>query len=189
MTEKFPSDEPPKKRGRPKKIFSDSSFRTKERNVAFLMENYSLEELEYAVERLKKKKSIDKINICPSKALTLYMDLDLSERKYKVLRSTMNSIIPDCLPSLYMLQMEKKKRLPTITVSEVSAEVNLKSILRRTAEGVLSLCNVEGNTNKISLICKWGMDGSSGHSRYKQKFADEEHTDEFMFLVAFVPLR
>lgn len=34
------------------------------------------------------------------------------------------------------------------------------------------------------------MDGSSGHSSYKQVFQTEEHgTDEFLFFIAVVPLR
>lgn len=44
--------------------------------------------------------------------------------------------------------------------------------------------------HQTTLECKWGMDGSSGHSRYKQVFQTEEHgTDEFLFFIALVPLR
>lgn len=45
----------PTKRGRPTKIFDECSTRTKKRRVAQLIENYSLEDLEFAI---KKKKNI-----------------------------------------------------------------------------------------------------------------------------------
>lgn len=39
------------------------------------------------------------------------------------------------------------------------------------------------------LISKWGCDGSSGHSTYKQKYESNSATDEFLFVFTFVPLR
>ncbi|XP_036346988.1 uncharacterized protein LOC118756322 [Rhagoletis pomonella] len=33
------------------------------------------------------------------------------------------------------------------------------------------------------------MDGSSGHSRYKQKFSAEDLSDEFIFVIALLPLK
>lgn len=38
-------------------------------------------------------------------------------------------------------------------------------------------------------MSKWGCDGSSGHSTYKQRFENTSATDEFLFLYSFVPLR
>lgn len=43
--------------------------------------------------------------------------------------------------------------------------------------------------NDLILECKWGFDGSSGHSIYKQKFENQDATDEFIFAASFVPLR
>lgn len=102
-----------------------------------------------------------------SKALALYLDLDLSERKYIILRSVINELHPKCLPSLYTLRHEKRNVLPIVTATENSAKVNFKSIMLRTAEGVLGLRDIQQNLRKIQLICKWGLYGSSGHSRYK----------------------
>ena len=39
------------------------------------------------------------------------------------------------------------------------------------------------------LILKWGCDGSSGHSEYKQKFSDPANSDASVFLSSIVPLR
>lgn len=88
-----------------------------------------------------------------SKALALYLDLDLSERKYIILRSVINELHPKCLPSLYALRHEKRNVLPIVTATENSAEANLKSIIRRTAEGVLGLCDIQQNLRKFQLIC------------------------------------
>lgn len=117
-----------------------------------------------------------------AKALSLYIDLDLSETKYNILRKTVNKLHPNCLPSLYALRNEKLKLIPKIIATEDSAEVDLKSIMQRTAEGIIEQSHIEDAVTKLTLICKWG------HSRYKQKFEKENGTDEFIFFVAF-PLR
>lgn len=36
---------------------------------------------------------------------------------------------------------------------------------------------------------KWGCDGYSGHSLYKQSFEDTDSTDEYMFIISLVPIR
>lgn len=184
-----------KTRGRPKKNFEETGNKTKNRRVSYLIENYSLEELKFAVktkERLNSVSGSQKTNLkslSVAKTVALFMDLDLSERKYLILHQAINELHPNSLPSLYALQNEKKNLVPPIIVTEISAEVDLKTLMRRTAESVIELCNVQDKACKMSLICKWGIDGSSGHSLYKQKFENESHTDEFMFFAAFVPLR
>lgn len=47
------------------------------------------------------------------------------------------------------------------------------------------------NIEKVEadLICKWGCDGSSGQSEYKQKFNEENNSDANIFLTSFVPLQ
>lgn len=184
------------KSGRKKKVFSQSSVRSKNRKISELIENYSFEELQYAADKLRKRcnNNLDSTKadvkcISIEKSLALYMDLDLSERKYNVLREAINELHPNCLPSLYALRNEKLKFLPPIATTEISAEVDLKCIMCKTAESVIKICNTEQKCTKLSLICKWGMDGSSGHSRYKQKFENENSSDEFIFFIAFVPLR
>lgn len=180
----------PKKSGRPMKIFVNCSKRTKNRKVSKLMEQYSLEELELAVQKMKggKHKEEEK-RLSPSDALALYLNLDISERKYNILRKAVNVLHPHCFPSLYSLRNQKQKLVPTVTATETSAEVDLKSIMRLTTERVLDLCKVQDKMCKLQLIGKWGMDGSSGHSRYKQKFSNADQTDEFMFFIAFVPIK
>lgn len=41
---------------------------------------------------------------------------------------------------------------------------------------------------KLNLISKWGFDGASNQSRYKQKM-DSEHVDSSLFMTSLVPLK
>lgn len=41
----------------------------------------------------------------------------------------------------------------------------------------------------LRIIYKWGCDGSSGQSEYKQKFNSEDSSDAHMFLTSFIPLQ
>jgi len=50
---------------------------------------------------------------------------------------------------------------------------------------------IEGQENlqKLCLITKWGFDGSSDHSEYKQKFVSSSTNDASIFSSSLVPLR
>lgn len=90
---------------------------------------------------------------------------------------------------LFQLKHAKNAILPSkINLTDTSAEVDLQELLQKTTESILKLTDVDSQ-KRLKLICKWGMDGSSGHSQYKPKFSNKESTDEFLFLMAMVPLR
>lgn len=43
------------------------------------------------------------------------------------------------------------------------------------------------DSNELTLITKWGCDGSSGQSEYKQRFTqDEQISDAYMFMISMV---
>ena len=46
----------------------------------------------------------------------------------------------------------------------------------------------DGKTKKLVLVSKWGCDGSTGHSQYKQKASSENLSDNDLFLSSVVPL-
>lgn len=50
------------------------------------------------------------------------------------------------------------------------------------------MCKISDNVNNLKIVYKWGMDGSGGHSMYKQNFSNSTLSDEYIFLVACVPL-
>lgn len=94
-------------------------------------------------------------------------------------------------PSYHSLMNYKKVCLPSeCSISETSAEIPLQNALDH---WIHRLTLIQGSIfifeNKLNLICKWGCDGSSGHSRYKQKFSSNESDDEYLFLISFVPIK
>lgn len=54
---------------------------------------------------------------------------------------------------------------------------------------VIKACSSSSECSSFILISKWGCDGSSGHSTYKQKFTNADDTDEFLFIFSLVPLQ
>lgn len=76
-----------------------------------------------------------------------------------------------------------------ITVSDSHAQVNLQQLCNKTAEVLVDCVEKQliTNSSSVKLLCKWGFDGSSGHSLNKQRFGSAEQT-EYVFLMALVPL-
>lgn len=82
-------------------------------------------------------------------------------------------------------------------MTQSRAEIELKAILNKTAERlveaqrevVTSVLPSQISSLSFTLISKWGCDGSSGHSAYKQRFENREDTDEFLFVYSFVLLK
>lgn len=125
-------------------------------------------------------------------ALALLVDALLSRHQYNLIRQS-NS---DRFPSYKILQTEKKKCYPSnIKVNETMVEVPLQDLLNHTLErliivqeNVLSLLSSE-ELRKLQLVTKWGFDGSSGHSSYKQAFHGSDASDSAVFITSLVPLR
>lgn len=152
-----------------------------------LVSNTNPNLLQKAVKRISDPATHTSIPV--DKALALFLDMDLSFRQYELMRTVANAAHKQCFPSYYALQNAKKKYIPdSVLVSETSVEIQLQNFLNMTAKSYLDLYNIK---SKDDLICdiKWGFDGSSGHSNYKQKFNDPDSNDEFLFIVSFVPLR
>ena len=148
--------------------------------------------------KLRKSRALIQKQQCMSanEALALMIDLNLSNNAYKELRKNAKQYNCNIYPSLLVLSEAKKLCYPTIdsiTVTEVSAEIVLQSLLDHTAsricqaqEGVLNM----NKSNQLTLISKWGCDGSSDHSRYKQAFSEDSSlNDEHLFAVSLVPLQ
>lgn len=182
---------PNRVRGRPLKPFEECSRRTKNRRARKITAGRTVSEVEYAAKLVSNSPQTSNFSLTPYQALALYLDLDLSERKYKLLRSVVNGMSDterNIFPSLYTLRQTQNMLLPNIYSTENSAEVELQALLNSTACSITKIVNLQ-ETRELQLICKWGFDGSSGHSQYKQLFSDTSCTDEFLFLVAMVPLR
>lgn len=162
------------------------------RNVATLIRKSS--------ESSEKRKSGDVIcggrQLNSDEALAYYVDSKCTSHSYKQTRKWSLKAGHQVFPSYHSLCKSKKLCYPSdehISVTETRAEIKLQAILDKTTERLIEaqsevLKNVPSNSS-FTLISKWGCDGSSGHSTYKQIFENSDATDEFLFVFAFVPLR
>lgn len=183
-------------RGRPKKDFNDCSKRTKRRRLAKLSSSDTS-----AVETLLNTSadadsSSTKIDECD--VLSLITEAKLTRHQYLLIKNFIDTKIlsKDCMPSYQSIVKAKKQCYPPIiTVTESSAEVELQSLLDHTATRILEsqkdvLARVPCQSlDKISLIGKWGFDGSTGHGEYKQCFSDPNLKDSSLFVTSYVPLQ
>jgi len=85
----------------------------------------------------------------------------------------------------------------SITVTETKAEIKLQALLDHTATRIaevskerLDECLLQCN-GKLTLISKWGCDGSGNHALYKQKVieSDELLVDSNVVMTCLVPLQ
>lgn len=145
----------------------------------------------------KYRKSIEQVppqQLTPDEALSVLVEAKLSRHQYNVIRK----VAPEKFPSYKLVQRAKKKCYPKgeqMKISETSAQVSLQGILDHTTERLLSVKNADLNSldneeiEKITLYTKWGFDGSSGHSSYKQAFHDSNASDSSVFITSIVPLK
>lgn len=129
-------------------------------------------------------------------ALAYYIDSKATTHSYKQTRKWSMKAGHQLFPSYHSLSKSKMSCRPSqehISVTETRADINLQGILDKTAERLVQAQSDVIRTvlpvSSFTLISKWGCDGSSGHSTYKQKFEDVTATDEFLFVFSFVPLR
>ncbi|CAH0382639.1 unnamed protein product [Bemisia tabaci] len=116
--------------------------------------------------------------------LALTLDLDLSERKYDVLKNYVNRVHAGLMPTLYSLNNFKKQFYPKIMyASDTQVQVDAQDMLNKTINSLFLMLEEEILKNYCSssefvVVFKWGMDGSSGHSTYKLPFRDESNIDQ-----------
>lgn len=126
----------------------------------------------------------------PEEALSLLIEAKLTKKSYCTLRMAAKNKGADIYPSYQKLIEAKKLAYPkNVSATEVSSEVPLQDLLHHTTSRIIETLgdNIEG---KYTLICKWGFDGSSGQSEYKQGWeGDESKQDQSIFVSSMVPLK
>lgn len=127
------------------------------------------------------------------KALALMVDAGLSKNQYELIKSVTKDCNCDVFPSYSKVKEAKEKCYPPVMeISEVKGQVNLQDQLDNTAQRIMLYLkevfeNRTFSNQNLTLISKWGCDGTNG-TMYKQKFENEDVTDEYIFLTSFVPL-
>lgn len=134
----------------------------------------------------------------PNEALSLYVDGRLSKYSYTLIQQEAKKKMANIYPPYNVLLRAKKECYPDkVTVTDTTAEVELQALLNHTIqrlalvqEEVLSQ-NMEQLNQGLTLVLKWGCDGSSGHSNYKQSFEGEQQSmsDSSLISICLVPLQ
>ena len=116
----------------------------------------------------------------------------LSRHQYNVIRKS----APETFPSYKIVQDAKKHCYPKdIKTTYTCVDVSLQPLLDHTTERLLLTVETvieilqTAELNKLCLFTKWGFDGYSGHSSYKQAFQGHEATDSAVFITCIVPIR
>lgn len=140
--------------------------------------------------------------LAPETALALISSIGLSRDNYQTMRNVAKAHHADIFPSYRKVLEAKKECYPTnIEITETTAQQPLQDLLDHTAKRIVSIdsikqtiCGtVEPNANNdlavdLKLTCKWGFDGATGQSQYKQRFESDSAEDKSLFSVMLVPL-
>lgn len=135
------------------------------------------------------------IPYAPEEALALFIDGDYSKHSYQLMQAGAKNRNANIYPTYHVVKSAKEKCYPSnMTFSDVSAQVSLQCLVDKTVErlGELQIDLLEQTKpNEMYMTYKWGCDGSSGHSNYKQKFTDTkaDNSDQHLFAVCLVPLQ
>lgn len=142
------------------------------------------------------KKSFVNISqqLSAEEALTVLVDAKLTRSQYNIIRKA----TPDKFPSYTIVQQAKQKCYPKrdqLKICETAAQVSLQGLLDHTIERLAELTKSkldslhDEDLSQITLYTKWGFDGSSGHSSYKQAFHGFDASDSAVFITSIVPLK
>lgn len=178
------------------KDFGSCSEKQKKRRSDELLHGHTDELVLFAADRLRKKSEGDHSSQPIEAALAFFIDAGFTKEMWRKLR-IYSKKYGNYFPEYRHILEEKKKCYPEpescIEVTEMAATVRLQNLLDHTAKQIMATKSVEELQNhqgkELVLISKWGMDGSSGHSQYKQGFQDnKDATDSSLFSIALVPI-
>lgn len=123
------------------------------------------------------------------KALSLIIKAKLSKHQYNILRSTAKLNNCNIYPLYEKITLAKKRcYLESMTITEICAEVRLQALVEHTCIRIIQTQSdvinhfSDEQLKNFKLICKWGCDGSN-QKEYKQKFEDNNSSDDNVFLI------
>lgn len=217
-----------RKVGRPTKKFEDSAARTKRRKVQQLcaviprsqIESAAVRDIKKPVAKIVRKlihstdsefkehcDQVNRVDIIPLssiEAVSLLIELNLGKHQYQTIQSLAKKRNANIFPPYNKLIEEKKNCYPdpaSIEVNERGASIKLQALLDHTSKRLLQSLSEESISklpSDILLLSKYGCDGASGQSRYKQSFkqaddtedkTEDDEDDSKVFMCSMVPLR
>lgn len=131
-----------------------------------------------------------------NEALAFYVDLKCTRQKYELLHTQAKTRNSDLYPPYYKIAEAKNECYPKgIEISEVGVRIPLQSILNHTVKRLVETFDASMFENVgrkgLEMLTKWGMDGASGQSSYKQIFKDDDGncSDQSVFMISMMPLQ
>lgn len=126
-------------------------------------------------------------------SLALYLDMRLTKRKYDRMYRGAKSRSMDLYPSYTKIAETKKECYPLkehINLSETGFSIRLQAILDLTANRLVKSQNAtfDQSSLKLHMVTKWGFDGASSQSQYKQVFKNKDADDGSIFMTSLVPI-
>ena len=79
-----------------------------------------------------------------------------------------------------------------MTITDTLAEIKLQCLLDHTYRRMVQELNLADDVTSLKINYKWGFDGITGHSEYKQIYDCDELTNKFknsIFFTLMVPIR
>lgn len=134
-----------------------------------------------------------------NEAVNFIMDANITSQVYQGIRLACKAKEAELFPTYRHVGTAKLLCYPkTIQVNQTGAQIPLQSLLNHTAERLLDLSKhiirrIKPTTGrlKVNLSVKWGYDGSSGSSEWRQRFLTDsirDNTDADLFCTSLVPL-
>lgn len=128
--------------------------------------------------------------------MSLITEGKLSKHQYILIRKLSLEKRNILCPAYKFVLESKTKFYPNnIKITKSGATVKLQALLNHTIQRILSfqsevIKNFPAEKfQELYLICKWGCDGTSGQSNYKQKCINEETCDKNIFFFSLVPIQ
>lgn len=127
-------------------------------------------------------------------ALSLLINTKSSKSTYLAYRESAINCNANIYPSWNKILSAKRDCLPDpnkITIQDTEVEIKLQDLLNLTADRI---CKLQANvltsvsSTRLVLLCKWGIDGSSGQSNYRQ-VTSADKTDSSVIIICLVPLQ
>ena len=147
-------------------------------------------------------------SLSPDRALALTVSLDLTQRGYQIMRNTSKDAAKSHIYPTYIDILSAKERCypspSAISVTDVKASVTLQGLLDHTtarlaqSQDILSQLDLPADQPGPSspapvhglLDAKWGFDGATDQSVYKQSLREEDRpAEQSLFCTTMVPLR
>lgn len=157
-----------------------------------------LEEMQLTPNRAKSIKSSFNFSKYPipytaDEALAFIIDNKLTKQQYISIRLGSKKRNCDIYPSYENIKIAKQNCYPdNMDIGESSCQIPLQNLLDHTAKRICQIsdvCEINFSATNLEMLYKWGCDGSSGQSQYRQNFNDDSSiTDQSVFMFSIVPL-